>query len=650
MEAATLAASIMPVNGQQSTGKLGAKSDSKAVKGAFANLLLALQGYAPTEAQNSSGTTTTDPTDQTGKEAASNSLLLALSQLLPGQSQSSSGTTTTDPTDQTGKEAASNSLLLALSQLLPGQSQSSSGTTTTDPTDQTGKEAASNSLLLALSQLLPGQSQSSSGTTTTDPTDQTGKEAASNSLLLALSQLLPGQSQSSSGTTTTDPTDQTGKEAASNSLLLALSQLLPGQSQSSSGMTQTTGNSGDSGGSGTVPAMSVAGLSSIINQVIDSLQASGNTGQVDKGLLADLTGLSQALQGNQTSAGKTGPTSTAGTDQAPASNSLFKNADGQAADLPAAVKTALSQADPGVLNDNAPEGSAVTAVNAGVLPRAPDGTTTTVSLNSQTLAKTGANGLSSPGASLKGSGAPTVTQGTVGSTAQSKTGQATGALSQSSQDSSMAGHSKEAPVKDTSFVKPVSALETQQPQASSLQSPSGSEEMNSLLTQSSLQQRDLSSLTGLGQTVDSKSPTLGAGVINQIVASANLAVNNDNASMRIQLKPEWLGDLKLVVDVEQGVVNAHFITQNQVTASLIQARLPELKQALNDQGISWQHLSVSSGADQGNQGASSQSQQNMNQSQSQYDYGYEDSPDSDVQSTIPMAYQMAGTGTFNYIV
>ena len=359
MEAATLAASIMPVNGQQSTGKLGAKSDSKAVKGAFANLLLALQGYAPTEAQSSSGTTTTDPTDKTGKDAASNSLLQALSQLLPGQSQSSSGTTTTDPTDKTGKDAASNSLLLALSQLLPGQSQSSSGTTTTDPTDKTGKDAASSSLLLALSQLLPGQSQSSSGTTTTDPTDQTGKDAASNSLLLALSQLLPGQSQSSSGTTTTDPTDKTGKDAASNSLLLALSQLLPGQSQSSSGMTQTAGDSGDSGGSGTVPAMSVAGLSSIINQVIDSLQASGNAGQVDKGLLADLTGLSQALQGNQTGAGKTGPATTDGTVRPGASpGSLFKNADGQAADLLAAVKTALSQADPGVLNDNAPEGSA----------------------------------------------------------------------------------------------------------------------------------------------------------------------------------------------------------------------------------------------------------------------------------------------------
>jgi flagellar hook-length control protein FliK len=513
VKAATLAASIMPVNGQQSTGKLGAKSNSKATKGAFADLLLALQGYAPTEAQNSPGTATTDPTDKTGKDAASNSLLTALLQLLPGQLQSSPNA------------------------------------------------------------------------------------------------------------------------------------------------TQTAGNSGDSGGSGTVPAVSVADLSSIINQVIDSLQASGNAGQVDKSLLADLTGLSQSLQGNQTGAGKTGPASTAVTvdDQATSLGSLFKNADGQAVDLPAAVKTALSQADPSVLNGkgNAQGGNMAVVESTGVLPRAPDGTATTVSLSSPAPAKTGANWLSSPRPDLKSSGAPTATQGTVDSTAQSKTGQGAGALSQASQDSGITGHSKETQVKDTSSVKLASALETQ-PQESSPQSPSGSEGMNSLLAQPSLQQHALSSLTGLGQTADSKSPTLGASVIKQIVASASLAVNNNNnnnASMRIQLKPEFLGDLKLVVEVEQGVVNAHFITQNQVTASLIQARLPELKQALNDQGISWQHLSVSSEAAQDNhQGASSQSQQNMNQSQMQYDYGYGDSPDSDVQPTMPMVSQWAGTEAFNYVV
>jgi flagellar hook-length control protein FliK len=475
-------------------------------------------------------------------------------------------------------------------------------------------------------------------------------------LLLALQGYAPTEAQNSPGTATTDPTDKTGKDAASNSLLTALLQLLPGQLQSSPNATQTAGNSGDSGGSGTVSAVSVADLSSIINQVIDSLQASGNAGQVDKSLLADLTGLSQSLQGNQTGAGKTGPASTAVTvdDQATSLGSLFKNADGQAVDLPAAVKTASSQADPSVLNGkgNAQGGNMAVAESTGVLPRAPDGTATTVSLSSPAPAKTGANWLSSPRPDLKSSGAPTATQGTVDSTAQSKTGQGAGALSQASQDSGITGHSKETQVKDTSSVKLASALETQ-PQESSPQSPSGSEGMNSLLAQPSLQQHALSSLTGLGQTADSKSPTLGASVIKQIVASASLAVNNNNnnASMRIQLKPEFLGDLKLVVDVEQGVVNAHFITQNQVTASLIQARLPELKQALNDQGISWQHLSVSSGGEQSNhQGASSQSQQNMNQSQAQYDYGYGNSPDSDVPPTIPIAYQWAGAGTFNYIV
>ncbi len=141
-------------------------------------------------------------------------------------------------------------------------------------------------------------------------------------------------------------------------------------------------------------------------------------------------------------------------------------------------------------------------------------------------------------------------------------------------------------------------------------------------------------------------------MINQIVDSANLLVNNsNNASMSIQLKPEFLGDLKLVVQVEHGIVNANFITQNQATASLIAARLPELRQTLNDQGISWHNLNVSSGGSQGNyQGASSQSQQNMSQARAPYDYGYADNTDNDMQPAIPAIYQWSSTGTFNYVV
>jgi flagellar hook-length control protein FliK len=385
-----------------------------------------------------------------------------------------------------------------------------------------------------------------------------------------------------------------------------------------------------------VPAISVASLPSLINQALDSLQASGNAGQVDQGLLADLAALSQALQANQASAGKASPTTTDGA----------VDTDSQAANLLASVKTDLSQADPGVLNGNASEGSTANSASAGVLPRAPDGTTATGNLSSQTAAKTGAN-LLSTGSDLKNSSASTAAQGAANSTTLTMTGQMVGDLSQSSQDSGSAWRSKETQAKSTSFVK----LETQQPQELSPQSSSGSNEVNGLLAQPSAQQNDLSPATGLEQTANSTSPTLGDSVFNQIVANATLAVNNNNASMRIQLKPEFLGDLKLVVNVEQGVLNAHFITQNQVTASLIQTRMPELKQALNDQGISWQHLTVSSEAGQDNrQGASYQSQQNTGQSQTQSDYGYEDSTDSNVPPTIPAAYQWGGAGSFNYVV
>jgi flagellar hook-length control protein FliK len=221
---------------------------------------------------------------------------------------------------------------------------------------------------------------------------------------------------------------------------------------------------------------------------------------------------------------------------------------------------------------------------------------------------------------------------------------------QSKQVSGISG-SKETQVKDASLVKPVESPSTQQTQTSLPQSP-GSEEANALLTQPSQQQNSLTSITGPGQVSDSGSQTLSANMINQIVDSAHLLVNNsNNASMSIQLKPEFLGDLKLVVQVEHGIVNASFIAQNQTTASLIAAKLPELRQTLSDQGISWHNLNVSSGGGQGNyQGASSQSQQNMGQAQAHYDYGYPDNTDSDVQPTMPIAYQGAGAGTFNYVV
>jgi flagellar hook-length control protein FliK len=245
---------------------------------------------------------------------------------------------------------------------------------------------------------------------------------------------------------------------------------------------------------------------------------------------------------------------------------------------------------------------------------------------------------------------PVSATSSMGSSTSSNTGGDQATTSRPLNQSLATSEPKDTQVKDVSDAKPIGSPEAQQLQTSLPQTASTSEGVMSLLTQPVQQQHN--STSSIGQASSPDAATLSASTIKQIVDSAHLLVNNsNNASMSIQLKPESLGELKLVVQVAHGVISANFIAQSQATANLIAAKLPELKQALNDQGISWQNLNVTSDGSQGsNQQASSQSQQNTEQAQTQYNYGYQDATDSDVQVTTPAAYQWAGAGAFNYIV
>jgi len=90
-------------------------------------------------------------------------------------------------------------------------------------------------------------------------------------------------------------------------------------------------------------------------------------------------------------------------------------------------------------------------------------------------------------------------------------------------------------------------------------------------------------------------------IANQIIAKANLFVGKDQADLKLKLKPEFLGHLNLNIRVVKGVVQAHFIADNAVAASLIEGHLYDLRQSLEQQGISWQELSVSVGGEQTSQ-------------------------------------------------
>jgi hypothetical protein len=98
---------------------------------------------------------------------------------------------------------------------------------------------------------------------------------------------------------------------------------------------------------------------------------------------------------------------------------------------------------------------------------------------------------------------------------------------------------------------------------------------------------------GIEQVQETEAELPAQKVIDQIVENAHLFLGKDKSALRLQLKPEVLGHLDIVVKVEKGLAHAHFIAENAAVAKIIQGYLPELRQSLEQQGVSWQQLSVS---------------------------------------------------------
>ncbi|MDH7576761.1 MAG: flagellar hook-length control protein FliK [Bacillota bacterium] len=86
---------------------------------------------------------------------------------------------------------------------------------------------------------------------------------------------------------------------------------------------------------------------------------------------------------------------------------------------------------------------------------------------------------------------------------------------------------------------------------------------------------------------------VGREIIKQIVEKAYLSTGKETATLKLQLKPEFLGKLDLVISLEKGLLHARFLAENPAVANLIETRLPDLRQSLEQQGISWHQVSVS---------------------------------------------------------
>jgi flagellar hook-length control protein FliK len=82
-------------------------------------------------------------------------------------------------------------------------------------------------------------------------------------------------------------------------------------------------------------------------------------------------------------------------------------------------------------------------------------------------------------------------------------------------------------------------------------------------------------------------------IIAQVVQKAELLFTNKLSELKIDLKPEFLGRLTIKVMVEEGVVTARFIAENQQVKHMLESNLHTLRQNLESQGIRVERAEVS---------------------------------------------------------
>ncbi|MGE4282494.1 MAG: flagellar hook-length control protein FliK [Clostridia bacterium] len=84
-------------------------------------------------------------------------------------------------------------------------------------------------------------------------------------------------------------------------------------------------------------------------------------------------------------------------------------------------------------------------------------------------------------------------------------------------------------------------------------------------------------------------------VLKQVVESAKVTLADDRSEMIMQLKPDNLGKLSLKIVTERGIMVAQFTAESQQVKEIIEASLPQLKDALESQGLNVKGFNVSVG-------------------------------------------------------
>lgn len=104
-------------------------------------------------------------------------------------------------------------------------------------------------------------------------------------------------------------------------------------------------------------------------------------------------------------------------------------------------------------------------------------------------------------------------------------------------------------------------------------------------------------------------------VMEQIIQKVKVDFSAEFTEMKINLKPENLGDVALKIAIQNGVITALMTAENQKVKEIIESNFNLLKDALNEQGIEVSQLEVNVG----NQNESDNNPANNNYSQEKSD-------------------------------
>ncbi|SHE94862.1 hook-length control protein FliK [Caldanaerobius fijiensis DSM 17918] len=98
----------------------------------------------------------------------------------------------------------------------------------------------------------------------------------------------------------------------------------------------------------------------------------------------------------------------------------------------------------------------------------------------------------------------------------------------------------------------------------------------------------------LQQSQESVLPVKAQDVISQIVNGARVSIDMGASkySADIKLKPDYLGNISLKIEIDKGVMIAKFEVQNYQVKQIIESNLVQLRDALQSQGINVQNINV----------------------------------------------------------